>query len=72
MKPRPQREPWVYGWGTQVILLALAGLAIWIKQPQQACTFVTGSAVIGVIRQLERERRAERRDGDGPTPGGKV
>lgn len=66
------REPWVYGWSSQIVLLTLAALAIWISQPQQACTFVVGSAIIGVIRQLERERRAERRDGDDPTPGSKV
>lgn len=63
---------WVYGWSTQLMLLGLAALAIWNDKADQATTFVVGSAVIGVIRQLERDRRAERRDGSAPTPGSKV
>ena len=50
---------WVGGWLTQIMLLAFAASAITLDRLDAAVTFVVGSSIIGVIRQIEKERRGE-------------
>lgn len=49
---------WVTGWLTQGLLLTGSGIALWMGAGPQATTMITGSIVIGTMRQIERERRA--------------
>lgn len=51
-------ETWVGGWLTQVMLLAFGAAALWMGRPEQATIFIVGASIVGVIRQIERERRA--------------
>ncbi len=51
-----KREP-VSGWLTQVALFALAAIALWTGKSEAASVYITGSLVIGAMRQIERQRR---------------
>ena len=48
---------WVDGWLTQSMLVVMACVAMWFGLGQQAATYIVGSVVIGVIRQIEHTRR---------------
>lgn len=51
-----KREP-VPGWLTQGLLLVGWGVAWWAGHRTEAVVFLTGSMVVGVIRQIERSKR---------------
>lgn len=51
-------KPWVDGWLSQLLLIACCAVALWFRQTTPATIYVVGAVVIGVIRQIERTRRA--------------
>lgn len=61
---RGDRAPrlWVAGWLMQMVFLVAGGALLWNDVSQQGATFIVGSGIIGVMRQIERERRASERE----------
>ena len=53
-------ELWVAGWSMQWALMIGAAVCLWNDVSVQGSIFVTGSIVIGVVRAIEKDRRAER------------
>lgn len=70
------KREWVSGWLTQLALLALGIVALWHGKYEAASIYLTGSLVIGAMRQIEHQRRESAhlpstpppRDPDAPPP----
>lgn len=60
MMPAPDDIPkiWVSGWMFQSGLIIASAVLLWNGRPEQGSIFIVGAMVIGVIRQIEKERRA--------------
>jgi len=59
---RAKAPPPVPGWIMQWLLLVGFVLGWWFDHHERATTFLVGSLVLGVVRQIEAERR--KRDGE--------
>lgn len=72
MKAAAEGELPVGGWVTQAALFTGACVSLFFGLGDQAAVFVAGSLVVGVMRQIERDRRARERDLSDPPPGSKL
>lgn len=48
---------WVPGWLSGVVLLVAGAVCLWRDKPDVAATYIVGSAIISVIRSIEKDRR---------------